>query len=143
MKQLSSIIFLATLLFFTSCDNIVEDGIDRDPIIIGKRNFHVGAEGGEIETQIIKSFFWYIGNDRETSTDTVKFWYKKQIEDTFVNYDRFDTIVFENLKLWTEGKRLKAELRPNDLNMEKRFNFGLQKGNRHEGLYITQEGKKD
>lgn len=144
MKISITIIFLTTLLFFTACDNRVDDGIDKDPIILGKRHFHMGAEGGKLETKIIESIFWYNDCIRETSSDTVSLMYKKnQAEDSFIKYDRNDTIVLENLRLWTDGKKLKAELGPNDLDMEKRFKLGIQKGNRHEGLNITQDGKKD
>lgn len=144
MKTSITIIFLTTLLFFTACDNRVDDGIDKDPIVLGKRNFHIGAEGGKLETKIIKSFFWYVAASRETLSDTVWFLEERIPHDgSFTKYHRNDTIVFENLRLWTDGKKLKAELGPNDLDMKKIFSFGLCKGNRHEGLYITQDGKKD
>lgn len=141
MKTLISIILLTVPLFFAACDNRVEDGIDKDPIILGKRNFHIEAEGGTIETKIIGSFFWYTCYNRQTSTDTIEVWYKNQTNDLFIEYTRNDTIVIENLRLWTEDKKLKAELGPNDLDMEKKFGFGLCKGNRHESLFITQDGK--
>lgn len=138
MRMKSIYLLAAFLLLFVACKEDVEYG-DGDPIILGKRTYEVGAEGGKLTIKL-GGGFWYRECVRYTPLDTVKFISsfgpQKEIYSS-------DTISYENITVWGEKKKLNVEIGPNDLPFKKHFRLSIQSADRYEGIGITQERKKE